>query len=266
MAEPEAATPPTVGPVADTCTARARAVLLAGLGVHLDEPLITTALTHRSYAYEHGGLPTNERLEFLGDAVLGVAVTEMLYRRFPDEPEGSLAKRRASLVNARTLAAVAADVRLGEAMLLGRGEEITGGRNKASILADGLEAVIGAVYLQHRLEGAASVVLRLLEPRLESPAAIRAGQDYKTSLQELASELGRAAPVYRVDGDGPDHARTFQATVLLDGSPAGSGTGRSKKEAEQRAAEHACRVLQTPTQGQLQTGSSWAEHPAEHDG
>jgi ribonuclease-3 len=197
------------------------------------------ALTHRSFAFERGVLPTNERLEFLGDAVLGVVVTDLVYRSFPDRSEGELAKLRAAMVNMTTLAEVARDLGLGDAILLGKGEELSGGRDKASILADGLEAVLGAVYLDRGLKAAQALIERLFRPRIDAYVRGEGGRDYKTILQELAAQdLGRL-PEYRVVERGPDHAKEFTATVFVSGRELGSGTGRSKKEAEQRAARQA---------------------------
>ena len=206
------------------------------LGVDVDADLLTLALTHRSYAYENGGLPTNERLEFLGDSVLGIVVTETLYLGFPDWPEGQLAKLRAAVVNATALADVARSLDLGEYVYLGRGEETTGGRDKSSILADTLEAVIGAVFLDSGIDVARHVVHRLFDPLIERAAELGAGLDWKTSLQEAAALAGLGSPEYRVTDIGPDHAKEFSAEVLLDGRVLGSGSGRSKKLAEQRAA------------------------------
>lgn len=218
-------------------------VLLRRLGVTVSEPLLTRALTHRSYAFEQGGLPTNERLEFLGDAVLGVAVTDALYRRYPDEPEGQLAKSRSGIVSALALAEVARELDLGSCLLLGNGEELTGGRDKPSILADGLEAVLGAVYLEHGFAVACQVVLRLMAGRLAQATRPGRGNDWKTTLQEHAASLDLGLPEYRVDGTGPDHARRYRAEVLLEDVARGVGEGPSKKQAEQRAAEYACRAL-----------------------
>jgi ribonuclease-3 len=228
------------GPVDD------RGPLLASLGVKIEDDLLTLALTHRSYAYENGGLPTNERLEFLGDSVLSIVVTERLYRDHPDLPEGQLAKLRASVVNMHALAGVAAtlgDDGLGAHLYLGRGEELTGGRTKASILADATEALIGAVYLEHGLETARDLVHRLFDALMQGAPLLGAGLDWKTSLQELtaASELG--VPEYRIAEDGPDHLKTFTATAVVAGRELGSGDGRTKKEAEQKAAELAWRTL-----------------------
>jgi ribonuclease-3 len=201
--------------------------------------LLDRALTHRSYAYENGGIPTNERLEFLGDAVLGVVVTETLYRTHPDLPEGRLAKLRAAVVNARALAGVARGVGLGEHIKLGRGEESTGGRDKDSILADTTEAVIGAVHLSGGIDVSSEVVHQLFDPLIEVASSMGAGLDWKTSLQELAAEHGLGVPEYVLADEGPDHMKTFTAQVRVGGRLYGNGTGRSKKEAEQGAAETA---------------------------
>ncbi|HVT65309.1 MAG TPA: ribonuclease III [Mycobacteriales bacterium] len=213
------------------------------LGGDVDRDLIDLAITHRSYAYENGGVPTNERLEFLGDSVLGVVVTEELYRRYPDLAEGQLAKLRAAVVNAKALAGVGRAIGLGVFMKLGRGEESTGGRDKSSILADALEALIGAYYLDRGLEPSRKLILGLFADALEDAAGLGAGLDWKTSLQELAAERGLGAPEYAVDESGPDHAKSFRAVAVLGGEPAGEGTGNSKKEAEQRAAEQAWTAL-----------------------
>jgi len=198
--------------------------------------MLVRALTHRSYAYENGNLPTNERLEFLGDAVLGLVVTDALYRRHPDLPEGQLAKLRAAVVNMRALADVARDLDVGEYVLLGRGEETSGGRDKSSILADTLEALIGVAYLQHGIECASELVHRLVDGLLDSSDELGPGLDWKTSLQELTATHGLGVPEYVVEEEGPDHAKTFHAAVRVAGVVRGRGTGRSKKEAEQQAA------------------------------
>ncbi|HET6257503.1 ribonuclease III [Pseudonocardia sp.] len=208
--------------------------------------LLTLALTHRSYAYENGGLPTNERLEFLGDSVLSIVVTERLYRDHPDLPEGQLAKLRASVVNMHALAGVAAtlgDGGLGTHLYLGRGEELTGGRTKASILADATEALIGAVYLEHGLETARGLVHRLFDGLLRGAPLLGAGLDWKTSLQELTAAADLGVPEYRITEDGPDHLKIFTATAVVAGRELGSGEGRTKKEAEQKSAELAWRTL-----------------------
>ncbi|HEU0086663.1 MAG TPA: ribonuclease III, partial [Pseudonocardiaceae bacterium] len=191
------------------------APLLTALGIDVDAELLTLALTHRSYAYESGGLEPNERLEFLGDAVLSLVVTDHLYRTHPQLAEGQLAKLRASVVNMHALAGVARLLGtrgLGEYVLLGRGEELTGGRDKTSILADTTEALIGAVYLQHGLEVARALVHRLFDPLLVAAPLLGAGLDWKTSLQELTAARGLGVPEYRVVEDGPDHLKEFTAT------------------------------------------------------
>ncbi|MDI3314287.1 MAG: ribonuclease III [Mycobacterium sp.] len=222
--------------------------LLEALGVDLPEELLTQALTHRSYAYEHGGLPTNERLEFLGDAVLGLIVTEELFRRHPGRSEGDLAKLRASVVNTQALADVArtlTDGGLGAHVLLGRGEANTGGADKASILADGMESLLGAIYLHHGLETARQVVLRLFGALLDAAPTLGAGLDWKTSLQELTAARGLGAPSYVVTSTGPDHDKEFTAVVVVMDTEYGSGVGRSKKEAEQKAAAAAWNALES---------------------
>nr|WP_249125192.1 ribonuclease III [Saccharopolyspora erythraea] len=219
---------------------------MEALGVELDAELLTLALTHRSYAYENGGLPPNERLEFLGDSVLGLVITDRLYNSHPDLPEGQLAKLRASVVNMHALAGVARGLGeggLGEYLLLGRGEELTGGRDKASILADGLEAVLGAVYLQDGIDVARNVIHRLFEPLLTEAPQRGAGLDWKTSLQELTAAAALGVPEYRVEEQGPDHRKEFSAFVSVAGDTLGQGGGRTKKEAEQKAAEAAWRTL-----------------------
>ncbi|GMA30854.1 ribonuclease III [Litorihabitans aurantiacus] len=221
--------------------------LIASLGEQIDPELLVLALTHRSFAHEAGGIPTNERLEFLGDSVLGVVVTEHLFTHHPDVPEGSLAKMRAACVSQRALASVAGPLGLGRALLLGRGEAASGGAEKDSILSDTLEAVIGATFLSVGLDRTRTMVLRLLEPLLSSAASAGAGLDWKTSLQERSAELGLGVPAYHVDHTGPDHARSFTARVTLSGVERGHGTGTAKKHAEQGAAEMAFLALVDPT-------------------
>jgi ribonuclease III len=214
--------------------------LRAALGdPELDDEMLDRALTHRSFAYENGGLPTNERLEFLGDAVLGVVITDTLFRTHPDLSEGRLAKLRAAVVNARALAEVARTIGLGDHVKLGRGEETTGGRDKSSILSDTVEAVIGAVYLSGGFEAAARVVHLLFDPLMDNAARLGAGLDWKTSLQELSAEHSLGVPEYVIEDEGPDHEKTFTARVRVGDELYGLGTGRSKKEAEQQAAETA---------------------------
>jgi ribonuclease-3 len=212
----------------------------AALGIRFrDGELREIALTHRSYAFEHDLDATNERLEFLGDSVLGLVVTDMAFAAFPRMPEGELAKLRAAIVNAQALAEVARSLDLGSLVRLGKGEEQSGGRDKASILADALEAVFGAVYLDAGLDESRRLIERLFRPLMEAYARGEGERDYKTILQELASRELRTMPEYRLEERGPDHEKEFTATVFLSGEPLGVGVGRSKKEAEQRAAREA---------------------------
>jgi len=219
------------------------AVLLAKLQVSIGDELLDRALMHRSFAYENGGLPTNERLEFLGDSVLGLIVTDTLFRSHPDLPEGNLAKLRAAVVNSRALAGVARGLKLGCYIRLGKGEEGTGGRDKSSILADTLEAVIGAVYLDGGMAAADALVHRLFDPVIARSARLGAGLDWKTSLQELTAAEDMGGPEYVVDESGPDHQKSFRAVAKIGGQTLGEGEGRTKKEAEQQAAEAAWTVL-----------------------
>jgi len=210
------------------------------LGISFREPALRdAALTHRSFAFEQGLDVNNERLEFLGDSVLGLVVTDLAYREFPDLAEGELAKLRAAIVNMGALAEVSRDLGLGEVILLGKGEEMSGGREKASILADALEAVLGAVYLDLGLDVARRIIERLFRPRMVAYVRGEGERDYKTILQELASQDLRSLPEYRIVERGPDHQKEFTATVYLTGKAWGTGVGRSKKEAEQQAAHHA---------------------------
>ncbi|BFM23226.1 ribonuclease-3 [Microbacterium testaceum] len=219
-----------------------RAALTEKLGVDIDPELLSLALTHRSFAYENGGIPHNERLEFLGDSVLGQAVTVRLFTRHPDLDEGSLAKRRASVVSTVALAEIARTIGLGAHIRLGRGEVLTGGRDKDSILADTMEALIGATFLSAGPDAASAMVLRLVEPLMADPERYGAAMDPKTSLQEIAARLGLAAPLYGVEATGPDHDRRFTATVTV-GDVSTTGEGSSKKQAEMAAALTAWREL-----------------------
>ncbi|PYG01553.1 RNAse III [Georgenia satyanarayanai] len=214
-------------------------VLLERLGIHIDPELLVLALTHRSFAHEAGGIPTNERLEFLGDTVLGLVVTERLYRVNAETAEGDLARMRAATVSQRALAGVARELGLGDFILLGRGELVTGGREKDSILSDTVEALIGAAYLCNGLEPTRAMIERLVAGLLAQAATLGAGLDWKTSLQELVASRGLPAPTYEVVGTGPDHARSFTATVIVAGEAWGTGAGTAKKVAEQQAAEDA---------------------------
>jgi ribonuclease III len=220
--------------------------LAARIGVpDVDPDLLREALTHRSWVAEHRDHPQNERLELLGDAVLDLAVTAALHAADPVATEGALSRRRSLLVREPTLAAVARTLGLGADLRLGRGEEGSGGRDKDSLLADALEAVMGAVFLSCGYDVAARLVLRLLGDRLADVAqdgADDAGPvDAKTALQERLAALGLPAPEYRTVRAGPDHAPTFRADVLIDGESLGSGEGGSKRAASQAAAEQALR-------------------------
>lgn len=215
------------------------------LGVSIAPALLQLALTHRSFAYEHGGIAHNERLEFLGDSILGQAVTVALYNDNPDLVEGELAKRRASLVSTVALAEIARAVGLGAHIRLGKGEEQTGGRDKSSILADTVEAIIGATYLDLGGDVATALVLRLVAPLIAEPDRFGATMDPKTSLQELAARLGLGQPFYDVTETGPDHSKLFRATVLLAGKSVATGRGSSKKQAEIAAALQAWTALQS---------------------
>jgi ribonuclease-3 len=214
------------------------------LGWRFGRPeLLGQAVAHRSWCAENTNEGSNERLEFLGDAVLGLVVTDHIFLTYGDLPEGELAKLRAAVVNSGVLAELAVSVELGPALLLGRGEDQSGGREKPSILADSMEAVLGAVYLDGGWEPAARVVMSLLADRIAEGALGPGGQDYKTRLQELASRHNDPLPRYEVNDDGPDHAKRFYATVSVGGAQLGTGEGRSKKQAEQAAARVAWQVL-----------------------
>ncbi len=235
-----------VRPSGDTVVPDDRAALTDALGVEIDAGLLELALTHRSFAYENGGLAHNERLEFLGDSILGQAVTVMLYRDNPELDEGELAKRRASLVSSVAIAQIAGIIGLGAHLRLGRGEELTGGREKASILADCVEALIGAAYLSEGADAATALVMRLIAPLLADPDRFGAAMDPKTSLQELSTRIGKGLPQYAVTDSGPDHSKRFHATVLLGGTAVAEGDGTSKKQAEMAAALSAWTLLQRP--------------------
>jgi len=220
--------------------------LQQALEIEIDPGLLLLALTHRSFAYEHGGIPTNERLEFLGDSILGQAVTVKLFLDHPDLDEGELAKRRASLVSSVALAEVGRSIGLGPYVRLGRGETMTGGADKPSILADTVEAIIGAVYLDAGGDAATAFVLRLIAPLLRDPERFGAAMDPKTSLQEIAARRSAPPPVYTVTESGPDHNKHFIATVSVGELVRASGEGSSKKQAEMAAALEAWTELNTP--------------------
>ncbi|GAA1950232.1 hypothetical protein GCM10009717_15520 [Agromyces allii] len=213
------------------------------LQIEIDPELLLLALTHRSFAYENGAIPTNERLEFLGDSILGQAVTVRLFLDNPDLDEGELAKRRASLVSSAALAEVARSLGLGRYIRLGRGETLTGGADKPSILADTVEAIIGAVYLDRGGEVATPFVLSLITPLMSDPGRFGASMDPKTSLQEIAAKRGAPPPVYTLTESGPDHNKHFVATVVVGTLVEASGEGSSKKQAEMAAALEAWTTL-----------------------
>lgn len=211
------------------------------LGYRFNDPgLLRLALRHRSWCAENGGVEPNERLEFLGDSVLGLVITDHLYRTYPDQPEGVLARRRAELVSTVMLADVARELDLGSEVCLGRGEAATGGRGKPSILADSLEALFGAVYLDGGFDAATTLIVGLYRDRISDVAAEEFTTDHKSRLQELAAQRYGQLPEYELAGSGPEHAKTFTAAVTIDGRVRGTGEGRTKKQAEQQAAEVAC--------------------------
>lgn len=207
-----------------------------------DEDLLVTALTHSSFVHEHQlkMSESNERMEFLGDAVLNLSVAEMLIRAFPEEAEGKLSKRRAALVNQKSLSKLAMDLGVGEALRLGKGEEKTGGRTKESLLGDAFEALLGALYLDQGLQAVQKRLAEIFEPLIVGSEKLEVSQDYKTQLQEQLQKLHRRSPRYFLESQsGPDHAKTFQVRVEFKGELLAKGSGRSKREAEQRAAQSA---------------------------
>lgn len=205
--------------------------------------LIYEALVHRSWQAENGEPFSNERLEFLGDAVLGWAVADIAFHRLGDSPEGKLTDLRRSVVNMHALSDIARQIGLGEFILLGKGEDAAGGRDKSSILADALEALIGAVYLDGGANSAFALVERLLSASIDAAIPNLESFDSKTRLQEMCARLGLGAPVYNTEGVGPDHERIFTANAVVNGKSIGSGTGRTKKAAEQVAAHVAYESL-----------------------
>ena len=215
------------------------------LGVEVKPELLELAFTHRSFAYENDTKETNERLEFLGDSVLGLIVTEELYLRYPDLDESRLSPLRSGIVNMRALADIARELGLGQYILLGKGEEVTNGRDKNSLLADALEALIGAIYLDRGFQEATESVRKLIKSTLENAMAKGAGLDGKTALQELVATLGRGTLEYQITESGPDHDKNFVAVATVGGEAISEGVGKSKREAEQSAARSAYEVLTT---------------------
>ena len=217
--------------------------LSAKLGVEINRELLRLAMTHRSYSYEHGNIPNNERLEFLGDSVLGFVVTSHIYETLSDLPEGEMTKVKNAVVSARALAVVAAELGLGEYLLLGKGELATDGRNKPNLLADAFEAILDAAYMSNGFDAARALVEKFVFPLLENPDEIRANSDPKTTLQERIQALGRGTPTYKTRFEGPDHDRDYFSTLLINGEEISSGEGRTKKNAETAAAIKALDVL-----------------------
>ncbi len=209
--------------------------------------MLELALTHRSFAYESGGIPPNERLEFLGDSVLGLIITQELYSKFPELDESRLSPLRSGVVNTKALAVIARQLSLGDYLRIGKGEESSGGRDKNSILADSLEALVGAIYLEHGIDGATRKVLEWFGPLIDSANAQGAGIDAKTALQEFAAEKGLTAPEYEIEESGPDHDKSFTAVAVLSGERFGFGSGKSKREAEQVSAKLALESLNART-------------------
>ncbi|MDR1265693.1 MAG: ribonuclease III [Propionibacteriaceae bacterium] len=217
---------------------------LAELGVVIDPQGLDLALTHRSWAYENGGGPTNERLEFLGDSVVGVIVTEKIFRDYADRPEGQLARLRAAVVSGHALAELARDLGLGPQIKLGKGEIATGGANKDSILADTIEAVVGAAHLTGGFAASTNLVQAWLGPRIEEAAKLGAGLDWKSSLQELTALLGLGAPKYVDQASGPDHDRRYFSRVQVGDQAFGPGEASNKRHAQQQAARLAYTALE----------------------
>lgn len=220
------------------------APLLEAWGVDLPDDMLRLALSHRSFANENGNLPNNERLEFLGDAVLGLSVAEQLYVQFPERSEADISKMRAGVVNMYALADVARELGMGDNILLGRGEMLTGGSDKHSILADSVEAMLGAIYLVHGFETARQAVLRIFEDRITTAPSTGLTMDWKTVLLEKLSDLRISGdPAYASAAEGPAHDQTFHATVTIGDTVRGQGTGHTKKEAEHNAAREAYKAL-----------------------
>ena len=217
-------------------------VLIERLGVSISQDLLTQALTHRSHSYENGNQPNNERLEFLGDSVLGFVVTAELYKRFGELQEGELSSLKNSVVSAKALAEVAAGIDIGSFLLLGKGEEKTGGRDKGNLLADAFEAILGAIYVEHGLTRASELVERFIFPLLDNHIDLLLNSEPKTKLQEIAQERGLAAPAYETTHTGPDHDRAFSALVTV-GEVVAAGEARSRKGAESEAAIAAIKAL-----------------------
>lgn len=219
------------------------ATLIQRLGISIEAELLELALTHSSYAYENGKIPNNERLEFLGDSVLGFVVTGHVYSENPDLDEGSLSRLRSAIVSAKTLAKAANEIGLGEFIRLGKGEISTGGQTKTNILADTFEAIIGAAYLSGGLEPAKAIIDSLVIPLLSSEDELLETSEPRTVLSELLKSLGKSDASFEVSHEGPDHDRTFFAEVIVDGAAISKGSGRTRKAAEAQAAVEALKTL-----------------------
>ena len=219
------------------------ATLIQRLGISIEAELLELALTHSSYAYENGKIPNNERLEFLGDSVLGFVVTGHVYSENPEMDEGSLSRLRSATVSAKTLAIAANQIGLGEFVRLGKGELSTGGQTKTNILADTFEAIIGAAYLSGGLAPAKSIIDSLVLPLLSSEDELLETSEPRTVLSELLKSLGKSEASFEVTHEGPDHDRTFFAEVIVDGAAIAKGSGRTRKAAEAQSAIAALKTL-----------------------
>lgn len=217
--------------------------LSKALGVDIEPQLLTLALTHRSHSYEHGRGPNNERLEFLGDAILGFLVTAHIHDHFSDLDEGELTKLKNALVSASALAEAAKKISLGDYLLLGKGEIQTGGKSKPNLLADAFEAVLGAAYVSKGMDAAFQIVSSLILPMLEDSKYLLDSADPKTTLIELLQSRGAPAPAYEISHEGPDHDRTFLCRLLVAGQLVSEAAGRSRKLAETNAAIKALEIL-----------------------
>jgi ribonuclease-3 len=218
--------------------------LSAKLGVEIDRELLKLALTHRSYSYEHGNSPNNERLEFLGDSVLGFVVTSHIFETLTELPEGEMTKVKNAVVSARALAVIAGALGIGEYLLLGKGELATDGRNKPNLLADAFEAILGAAFVSLGYEAAHRLVEKFVFPLLDNPDDLRANSDPKTTLQERIQALGRGTPHYKTSFEGPDHNRDYSSILFINGEQISQGEGRTKKSAETAAAIKALDALE----------------------
>jgi len=221
--------------------------LNAALGTNISSELLELAFTHGSYSREFGGVPTNERLEHLGDSVIELIITGELYKKFPEADESRLSPMRAGLVNNAALVPIAKELELGQYLRIGKGEELTGGRNKNSMLADALEALVGAIYLEKGYAATEDIVLKWFRSTIDSSNALDLGMDAKTALQELAAANGLSAPEYEITESGPDHNKSFQAVAVVSNEKFEVGEGKSKREAEQVAAKFAYDELSART-------------------